>query len=293
MTPGADASKKSLLSTYLQVTPLTVVLLLFFVVPVALVVLVSFFRYQMLVGIVPQLTLRNYIELLTNPTTWTLYLSTAKFTLIVLAITFVLGFWIAYFLVFHVRNLLTAIGLFLVCTVPFWTSNIIRMISWRPVLGREGLINDMLVANGIVAEPLDWLLYSDFSVVVAYVHLFTLFMIVPIFNSMARIDKSLLEAALDAGATRWGAIWNVVLPLSKTGIALGALFVVTLVMGDFFVVTVMSGGLSGSATSGMFNDLQFLNYPRAAASAVILLVVVMLIAASIFRLVDVRKELVK
>ena len=77
----------------------------------------------------------------TNPTTWRLYFSTIKFTLIVLAITFVLGFWIAYFLVFHVRNLLTAIGLFLVCTVPFWTSNIIRMISWRPVLGKEGLIN--------------------------------------------------------------------------------------------------------------------------------------------------------
>jgi putative spermidine/putrescine transport system permease protein len=293
MTPGPDANRKSLLSTYLQVTPLTVVLLLFFVVPVALVVLVSFFRYQMLVGIVPDFTLKNYIDILTNPTTWALYGSTLKFTLIVLAITFVLGFWVAYFLVFHVRNLLTAIALFLVCTVPFWTSNIIRMISWRPVLGRQGLINDMLVSNGIVAEPLEWLLYSDFSVVVAYVHLFTLFMIVPIFNSMARIDKSLLEAAVDAGATRWGVIWNVVLPLSKTGIALGALFVVTLVMGDFFVVTVMSGGLSGSATSGMFNDLQFLNYPRAAANAVILLIIVLLIAVAIFRLVDVRKELVK
>ena len=292
MTPS-PAAKKSSLTTYLQVTPLTVVLVFFFLVPVALVVLVSFFRYQMLVGIVPEFTVRNYVDLLSSPTTWTLYLSTLKFTLIVLAITFVLGFWIAYFLVFHVRHLLVAIGLFLVCTVPFWTSNIIRMISWRPVLGREGLINSALVNAGVVDQPIDWLLYSGFSVVVAYVHLFTLFMIVPIFNSMARIDKSLLEAAVDAGATRWGVIWNVVLPLCKTGIALGALFVVTLVMGDFFVVTVMSGGLSGSATSGIFNDLQFLNYPRAAASAVILLIIVLLIAASIFRLVDVRKELVR
>jgi putative spermidine/putrescine transport system permease protein len=269
------------------------VLLFFFAVPVALVVIVSFFRYQMLVGIVPQLTLKNYVDLLTNPTTWTLYLSTIKFTLIVLVITFVLGFWISYFLVFHVRNLLTAIGLFLLCTIPFWTSNIIRMISWRPVLGREGLINSGLQKSGLIDQPVDWLLFSDFSVVVAYVHLFTLFMIVPIFNSMARIDKSLLEAAVDAGATRWGVVWNVVLPLSKTGIALGTLFVVTLVMGDFFVVTVMSGGLSGSATSGIFNDLQFLNYPRAAANAVILLIVVLMIAAAIFRLVDVRKELVR
>ncbi len=276
MTPSASASKSSL-TTYLQVAPLTLVLILFFVVPVALVVMVSFFRYQMLVGIVPDFTLKNYIDLFSNPTTWTLYFSTVKFTLIVLAITFVLGFWIAYFLVFHVRSLLIAIGLFLVCTVPFWTSNIIRMISWRPVLGKEGLINSGLISAGVIDQPYEWLLYSDFSVVVAYVHLFTLFMIVPIFNSMARIDKSLLEAAVDAGATRWGVIWNVVLPLSKTGIALGALFVVTLVMGDFFVVTVMSGGLSGSATSGIFNDLQFLNYPRAAANAVILLIVVRLV----------------
>jgi putative spermidine/putrescine transport system permease protein len=290
MPGGAPQSPRFV---YLQVAPLTLVLFFFFLVPVALVILVSFFRYQMLVGIVPYFTSKNYVELLSNPTTWWLYLSTVKFTLIVLAITFVLGFWIAYFLVFHVRNLLTAIGLFLLCTVPFWTSNIIRMISWRPVLGREGLINSGLIKAGIVSHPLDWLLFSDFSVVVAYVHLFTLFMIVPIFNSMARIDKSLLEAAIDAGATRWGVVWNVVLPLSKTGIALGALFVVTLTMGDFFVVTVISGGLSGSATSGIFNDLQFLNYPRAAANAVILLVVVLLVAVVIFRLVDVRKELVR
>jgi putative spermidine/putrescine transport system permease protein len=294
MTPApVPAPQKSMLSTYLQVAPLTLVLFCFFLIPVVLVIIVSFLKYQMLVGIVAQPTLKNYTDLLSNPTTWALYASTIKFTLMVWAITLVLGFWIAYFLVFHVRNLLIAIGLFLLCTIPFWTSNIIRMISWRPILGREGLINTGLQNVGVVDQPIDWLLFSDFSVVVAYVHLFTLFMIVPIFNSMARIDKSLLEAALDGGANRWGVVWNVILPLSKTGIALGTLFVVTLTMGDFFVVTVMSGGMSGSATSGIFNDLQFLNYPRAAANAVILLVVVLLIAVAIFRLVDVRKELVR
>lgn len=286
-------SERRSFTTQLQVAPLVLVLLVFFVIPVALVITVSFFRYQMLVGMVPDFTFKNYYDVLSNPTTWALYTSTIKFTLIVLAITLVLGFWLSYFLVFHVRSLTIAIALFLVCTIPFWTSNIIRMISWRPILGREGLVNDALVATGIAAEPLDWLLYSDFSVIAAYVHLFTLFMMVPIFNSMARINPAFMEAAIDAGSTRWGVIWNVVLPLSKTGIALGALFVVTLVMGDFAVVQVMSGGLSGSVTSGIFNDLQFLNYPRAAANAVILLVVVLLIATAIFRLVDVRKELEK
>ncbi len=286
-------SGKSSWIPYLQVTPLVLVLLLFFVVPIALVVIVSFFRYQMLTGLTPAFTFASYLDFLSNPTTWWLYFSTLKFTLIVLVLTFVIGFWIAYFLVFHVRSLIIAMGLFLVCTVPFWTSDIIRMIAWRPVLGREGLINDALVSSGVVSHPLSWLLYSNFSVILAYVYLDTLFMIVPIFNSMARIDRALLEVAVDAGASRWAAIRDIVLPLSKTGIALGALFVVTLVMGDFFVINVMSGGLAGSAMTGMANDLQVLNYPRAAANAVILLVIVLLIASGIFRLVDVRRELVR
>ncbi len=278
---------------YLQVAPLAIILLAFVIVPLALVLVVSLYRYQHLVGIIPDFTFANYADVLTNWVNWKLYLSTIKFTLITLSITLVLGFWIAYFLVFHVRSLLVAIGLFLVCTVPFWTSNIIRMISWKPILGKFGLINQALMGIGIVDEPVEWLLFSDFAVVVSYVHLYTLFMIVPVFNSMARIDKSLLEAAVNGGATRWGVIWNVVVPLSKSGIALGAVFVVTLVMGDFFVVSVMSGGLSGSVSFGIFNDLQFLNYPRAAANSVILLIVVLIFAGGIMRLVDVRKELTR
>ena len=276
---------------YLQIAPLALVLLLFLVLPMTLVVVVSVFRNQLFVGLVPAFTFTNYADILTNSVNFTLYLSTIKFTAIVLAITIVLGFWIAYFLVFHVRSLLIAIGLFLVCTVPFWTSNIIRMISWKPLLGRQGLVNTGLMKAGIVDEPILWLLFSDFTVVISYVHLFTLFMIVPIFNSMARIDKSLVEAAVDAGASRWGVIWNVIVPLCKTGIALGAVFVVTLVMSDFFVVAVMSGGLSGSVSSGVFYDLSILNYPRAAANSIILLIIVVLIAAGILRVVDVRKEL--
>jgi putative spermidine/putrescine transport system permease protein len=278
-------------SPYVQVAPLALVLFLFVIVPLALVSVVSVYRYQVLVGLVPDFTLANYADVLTSAVNLDLYLSTLKFTVIVLAITLLLGFWISYFLVFHVRSLLVAIGLFLVCTVPFWTSNIIRMIAWKPLLGKFGLINQALMGTGLTDQPLEWLLFSDFSVVVSYVHLFTLFMIVPIFNSMARIDKALVEAAVDAGASRWGVIWNVILPLSKTGIALGSVFVVTLVMGDFFVVAVMSGGLSGSVTMGVFNDLQFLNYPRAAANSVVLLIIVLLIATAILRLVDVRKEL--
>ena len=138
---------------------------------------------------------------------------------------------------------------------------------------------------------MQWLLFSDFAVVVAYVHLFTLFMIVPIFNSMARIDRSLIEAAVDAGAGRFRVLTEVVIPLSRTGIALGSIFVISLVMGDFFVVKIMSGGRCASVVIAVFEDVILLFYPPAAASAVVLLIIVTMIVSFILRVVDVRKEL--
>ena len=163
--------------------------------------------------------------------------------------------------------------LFLVCTIPFWTSNIIRMISWIPFLGRNGLMNSALLQLGRdPTQPLEFLLFSDFSVVLAYVHLYTLFMVVPIFNSMMRIDRSLLEAARDAGASGWQTLWNVIMPLCKPGIAIGSIFVVTIVMGDFVTVRLMSGGQSASVGLMMMNAMSLLQYPAAAANAVVLLV---------------------
>ena len=107
--------------------------------------------------------------------------------------------------------------LFLVCTVPFLTSNIIRMISWVPFLGREGLLNSALLRLGLIHQPLEFLLFSDFAVVLAYVHLYTLFMVTPIFNTMMRIDRRLIEAAVDGGARSWQVIAHVILPLCKSG----------------------------------------------------------------------------
>jgi putative spermidine/putrescine transport system permease protein len=277
-------------ASWLQVAPLVVVLALFFGLPMIVVLVVSFFDFDR-TDIVPAFIFDNYIELFTREVTLRLYASSIKFAAIVWLVTLVLGFNIAYFLVFHVQSLLMQIGLFLVCTVPFLTSNIIRMISWIPFLGRNGIFNNALETSGIISKPLEFLLFSDFAVVVAYVHLFTLFMVVPIFNSMARIDKSLLEASRDAGAGRFRTVFEIVLPLSKTGIALGSIFVVTLVMGDSFVVRTMSGGQSASVVSALQNEVAALQYPPAAASAVIMVVIVTLMVAGILRLVDVRKEL--
>src|SRR5271166_1763996 len=276
--------------SWLQVAPLTVVLLVFFGIPMLMVAAVSFFDYERW-QIVPAFILDNYVELFQSSLTLRLYLTAIKYVVIVWAITLLIGFTVAYFLVFHVRSLTLKMGLFLLCTVPFWTSNIIRMISWIPFLGRNGVFNTGLETLGIINQPLSFLLFSDFAVIVAYVHLNTLFMIVPIFNSMARIDTGLIEAAHDAGASRWRVIWEVVLPLSKTGIALGSIFVITLVMGDFFVVKIMSGGQSATVVSALATEISSLQYPPAAASAVALVVIVALMVSAILRLVDVRREL--
>lgn len=275
---------------YLQVAPLTLVLLVFLGIPFLVVATVSFFEFDDF-NVYPAFVLASYIELFESKLTYMLYWNTIKYAVMVWAITLFIGFTISYFLVFHVRTLLWKIALFLLCTVPFWTSSVIRMISWIPFLGRNGIFNQSLMAVGVIDQPLEFLLFSDFAVVVAYVHLFTLFMVVTLFNSMARIDPAVIEAAVDAGASRWQVITQVIIPLSKTGIALGSIFVIALVMGDFFVVKIMSGGQSASVVLAMSNEIAVLQYPPAAASAVVLVVVVSLMVAGILRIVDVRKEL--
>ena len=287
---SAQSTGGTRLTPYLQVAPLAIIMLAMVGIPIGTVVLLSFWESDG-ISVYPAFTLQNYRDVLTAGVTLSLFVNTLKYAAIVLVATVLIGFTCSYFLVFHVRNLKWQIGLFLLCTIPFWTSNVIRMVSWIPFLGREGLFNQMLMGAGLVSQPLDVLLYSDFAVVLTYIHLFTLFMIVPIFNSMAKINPNLIEAARDAGANSWQILTGVIIPLSKTGIA--SIFVVTLVMGDFFVVRVMSGGQSASVVSAMKNEIDQLFYPQASAMAVLLILVVVLMVSAILRVVDIRSELAR
>ncbi|KKX33078.1 ABC transporter permease [Rhizobium sp. LC145] len=278
------------LISYLQAAPLAAILGAFLLVPILMIAVVSFWDYDF-ARMYPDFVTFNYAETLGSWVTWKIYLNTLKFALLVWAITLFVGFWVAYFLAFHIRTSAMQMVLFLVCTVPFLTSNIIRMISWIPVLGRNGLVNTTLIDAGIIPQPIEWLLYSDFAVVLAMVHLYALFMVTPIFNTLMRIDHSLIEAARDAGASGWQVLVNIIIPLAKPGMAIGTIFVVTLVMADFSTVQVMSGGQSASIALMMRNQMSLLQYPAAAANAVVLLVLVLLMVAGILRIVDIRKEL--
>jgi putative spermidine/putrescine transport system permease protein len=283
---------------WLQAAPMALVFAVFFVLPLVFVTIVSFWDYNDY-EIIPAFTFRSYSETFEGcldqlPALCTIletYVSTVKFCVIVWASTLVIGFAVAYFLAFYVRSLKWQVTLTLLCTIPFWTSNVIRMISWIPLLGRNGLINDALRALHLVHDPVEWLLYSQFSVVLAFIHLFTFFMIVPIFNSMARIDHRLIEAAYDAGASGWQTLWSVIVPLCKPGIVIGSIFVVTIVMGDFVTVGVMGGQQIASAGKIISTRLDALQFPPAAANAVIVLGITLLIINLLTRLVDIRREL--
>jgi len=283
---------------WLQAGPMMLVFLAFFLLPLVFVVIVSawdYNEYEML----PAFSFRGYTDTFEGciaqlPDLCTIlktYAKTVKLCFLTWAITLTIGFTIAYFLAFHVRSKTWQIVLSLLCTIPFWTSNVIRMIAWVPLLGRNGLVNQGLIDMGLIKVPMEWLLFSEFSVVLAFVHLFTFFMVVPIFNSMIRIDPKLVEAAYDAGATGFQTLVNIIIPLAKPGIVIGSIFVITIVMGDFVTIGVMGGQQIASAGKIIETRLNALQFPAAAANAVILLGITIVIISALTRLVDIRKEL--
>ena len=291
------SSTRNLVPLFLSL-PFGLVIFTFFIIPLCLVVMVSFWDYNAY-SIIPDFIFTNYEDIFYGCvkslpelcTTFATYLSSLKFVVTVWLITLITGFLVALFLSFCVSTLQMQVVLFLLCTIPFWTSNVIRMISWIPLLGRNGLVNSTLMNIGLIDAPFEWLLYSQFSVILAFVHLYTLFMVVPIFNSMMRIDRSLLEAAHDAGASTWQTLTNIIIPLSRPGIIIGSIFVITIVMGDFLTIGVMGGQQIPSVGKIINVEMTYLQFPAAAANAVILIVITLMIIFTMTKLVDIRKEL--
>jgi len=278
--------------------PFALIFIAYFVVPLILTLIVSFWDYTEY-SIIPDFIFGNYVYIFQGCfsfedglcLTFKTYISTFFFCFFTWLITLLLGFSVAYFLAFYVNSLPLQITLFLICTIPFWTSNVIRMVSWIPLLGRNGLVNETLISFGLIHEPMEWLLYSSFSVVLALVHLYTLFMIVPIFNSMLRIDKEVIEAAYDSGANQFQIITNVIIPLCKPGIIIGSIFVITVVMGDFLTIGIMGGQQLASIGKIINTEMNYLQLPGAAANSVILLLITIFIIIVMTKFIDIRKEL--
>ncbi|MFP6778042.1 MAG: ABC transporter permease [Alphaproteobacteria bacterium] len=278
-------------STLFQISPLVITLTLFLIGPVIAIIILSLWKFDGFMTLEGVWTLRNYEKIFSRSLTALNYWQTLKMLLITLGVTFIIGFTLAYFLVFDIVKLRTKMLLFLLCVVPFWTSAVIRTVAWIPFLGTEGIINQAVMGIGLSDEPLKFLLFSEFAVLLSYIQIFTLFMMAPLFNVMARINKDLIEAARDNGANSIQILWNIILPLCKPGIAIGSIFVIALVASDFTAIRILGGSRVGTVAASMANQVYNFQYPPAAATSMILLIVVLLLVGGIMRVVDVRRQL--
>ena len=279
-------------SAYLQAAPLTLVLLIFLVGPLVVILIFSVFKFT---GFIwePGFVFDSYERIFTGRLEVTIknYVQTIKITAITWVITLIIGFTLSYFFVFDLISFRVKIFFFLLVVVPFWTSGVVRMVSWLPILGREGLVNKVVVGIGLSEQPWDFLFLSEFSVIVGYVHVFALFMVAPLFNVMARIDPSLFEAARDQGAKSWQILLYIIIPMTKPGIAIGTIFVVALVASDSTISRILSGGQMGTISTTISNQYGHFQYPFAAANGIVFLIILLLFVGGLMRVVDVREQL--
>ena len=231
---------------------------------------------------------RNFLKLSIFLTTlWT----TFRFTVTVMVISLIIGYPIAYFLAMQVKNFKWQLALFLVAMVPFWTSYLIRAVAWLPMLGRRGLLNKLLMNLGIIDKPSSFFLFSEFGYTMALAQLYVVLSIGPIFFSLAKIDKDIIEAARDMGASNFQVFREIILPLSLPGVAIGMIFLFVMLMGEFATAVVVYGGKTSTTGTVILNYYAIANYPFAAVNAIMLMIAMMIGVFFILRVVDIRKEL--
>lgn len=230
------------------VSPTLIYALLLLAAPLLMIVAFSFWTQNFLT-IDRTFTLDNYREALTDPLYRELMLRSLKISGAVTFFTVLLAFPIAYFISFHVRPDRKSLWLFLI-TIPFWTSYLIRVFLWRVILAFDGPVNGTLMGLGLIDEPLGWILYNANAVIITLAHAFAPFAILPIFVSLEKIDRSLLEAARDLGESRMMTFLRVTLPLAMPGVLAAILIVFIPTVGDY-VTPRLVGGSGGTMISNM------------------------------------------
>jgi putative spermidine/putrescine transport system permease protein len=265
-------------------------LVVFLVLPLISIIVFSFWKFTGY-GMSPDLTLTNYAQFFTSAIYVQTLFTTLRFTVVAMVICLLLGYPIAYFLSMQVKSFKWQLSLFLLCMVPFWTSYLIRAVAWIPMLGRQGLINNLLMGLGAVDEPVSFFLYSEFGLTMALVQLYVVLCVGPIFFSLAKIEPAILEAARDMGASGFQVFREIILPLSLPGVAIGMIFVFVMVMGEFATAGVVGGGKTSMVGSVILNLMGIAQYPFAAVNALMLMVGMMIGVVIILKLVDIRKQL--
>lgn len=231
-------------------------------------------------------TFENYAKALGESYYWETLLLTFKLSLYVTVATFLIGYPVAYYLVRSVRNRLLRSLLYIVVLTPLFTSNIVRAFGWMVMLGRRGLVNDMLLASGGTDRPLS-LLYGQSSIVIGLTYIMAPFMVLTVASVLQNIDRSLDEAARDLGAGAWSTFWRVTFPLSRPGVIAGALIVFTLSVSAYVTPSILSGGRQNVTSMLIFQQYgALLNYQFGAALSVVLLFTTLVLVGAFVMTLD-------
>ncbi|MFN8654554.1 MAG: ABC transporter permease [Gemmatimonadales bacterium] len=263
---------RTLVGAALPVGWVTVLLLL----PYLFLFAHSFFRLK---GgqLTHELTLENYGRLFGTALYPQTILFSAGIAIRVTLCSLLLAYPLAYLLAFKVtrhRNLL-----YMAVIIPLWVSYLVRAYAWKIILGQEGILNGFLLSIGVIHEPLTVLLYSKWAVMLALVHIYTPFTLMPIYAVLEAIPPAYKEASQDLYASRWATFRNVVLPLSLPGVVAGCTFAFVLSMGDFIAPQLLGGNDSALMVSNLVVSLfgVAFNWPLGAAISVVMLCMTMVL----------------
>ena len=261
---------------YALISPPLIYSLVMLAAPLALVVLLSLWSQNYL-ELDRTFRLDNYIEATSEPLYQLLLTRSLIISGIVTIFTVILAYPIAYYVAMFGGKAKSL--LLLLITIPFWTSYLIRIFLWKVILGYNGVINGSLMGMGIIEEPLTFILYNANAVVLTLAHAWAPFAILPIYVSLTKIDKSLLEAARDLGDNAFQRFIRVTLPLSMPGVIAATLVVFIPTVGDY-VTPKLLGGTDGLMIANMI-QVQFgkaNNAPLGSALAIISMFTVGLIS---------------
>lgn len=260
------------------ISPTFLYALVLLAVPIVIVVVHSFWTQNYLT-IDRTFTLEQYRIALTEPIYRDLLMRSLYISLVVSVATVVFAYPIAYYISFY-GGRHKSLWLFLI-TIPFWTSYLLRVMSWKVILGYGGVLNSGLIGLGIIDEPLTSLLYNTNAVIITLTHAWAAFAILPIYVSLEKVDRSLLEAATDLGDGPLRRFVRVTLPLTMPGIVSALLIVMIPTVGDF-VTPRLVGGKDGvmiaNAIQAQFGKAA--NWPLGAALSVTTMVVVTAMAGA-------------
>lgn len=251
---------------YLLLSPVMIAMIGLLAAPLALLALYSFWT-QTGLQIDTTLTVDRYQEVFAKQSYIDIFLRSVGMSGIVTLVTVGLAYPMAYYVAFGVKKY-KFVWLILL-TIPFWTSYLLRAFSWKVILGYNGVINSGLMSAGLIEQPLEFLLYNQTSVVLTLAHAYAAFAILPIYVSLEKIDRTLLEAAADLGDGAWARFWRVTFPLSLPGVIGAAVLIFVPTTGDY-VTPALVGGPTGQMIANII-QVQFLkigDWPLGSALAI-------------------------